>query len=284
MKNLFVLGFLILFLFSFKTEQRKLAKLPKELKEISGLEIASSSSFYAINDGGNDPFIYEINYKGEIFRRIKVLNANNIDWEDICVDDTYRNKLYIGDFGNNKNNRKNLCVYRINLRDVQTKNEVEAEKIPFSYPDQVECPPTKRNRHFDCEAMCIVGSKWLMLFSKNNTKPYNGICSVYRLDLDDGSIKLLSEIKLGKNGYFQNSVTAADFYGTDISNHYYYLSTYSSMYKFTVEGEKFIQKEKIDYKTFSQKESLVVKYINEIYVADERTPLGTGGNLYKIHL
>jgi len=276
-------------LFSFKIEQRKIAKLPKELKEISGLEIASESTFYAINDGGNDPYIYEIDRKGKILRTICVSNAKNLDWEDITIDENDRSKLYIGDFGNNKNSRKNLCIYSINLADMKSKNstsrsnlQVEAEKISFNYPDQAKFPPSKKNRRFDCEAMCLVGSNQLMLFSKNNTKPYDGICYVYSLDLDDLKVELVAEIKMGKNGYFQNSVTAADFYSTDANNAFFYLSTYSSIYKFSFKDGKFIQKDKIDYKTFSQKESLVVKDEYTIYVADETSPLGTGRNLYEI--
>ncbi len=268
---------------AFQIEESKLGKLPKELREISGLELASAASLYAINDGGHEPLVYEIDFKGKILRSVRLKNVKNIDWEDITTDESEQN-LYIGDFGNNLNNRTNLCVYRVKIQDIKTKDEVDAEIIPFAYTEQKDFPPNTKYRRFDCEAMCAVGTDQLLLFTKNNTKPYDGICSVYSLNLENSKVNLISEIKIGKNGYFHNSVTAADFYKTDANKQTFYLSTYSSMYIYEFSAGKFNLKNKISYKTFTQKESLVVKSENEIFVADERSPLGTGGNLHKIQL
>jgi hypothetical protein len=58
-----------------------------------------------------DDEIYEIDTLGNLIRTININSANNSDWEDITQDDL--NNFYIGDFGNNNNDRTNLRIYKI---------------------------------------------------------------------------------------------------------------------------------------------------------------------------
>ncbi|MFC2120918.1 T9SS C-terminal target domain-containing protein, partial [Bacteroidota bacterium] len=76
--------------------------------------------------------------------------------------------LFIGDFGNNNGNRNNLVIYRIPKSDLLKENAsiVTAERINFTYPDQIDYSSKPFNTKFDCEAFVCSGDS-LYLFSKD---------------------------------------------------------------------------------------------------------------------
>ena len=82
--------------------------LPKDLKEVSGTEIVPKSDLiWMVNDSGNKPILFGVNYRGKIIKEIDIRAKNN-DWEDLASDEN--GAIYIGDFGNNSNKRKNLSI------------------------------------------------------------------------------------------------------------------------------------------------------------------------------
>jgi len=202
-----VLGLLTLFISSFVFTQTDF-KLPAELSEISGLEKLNDSTLLAINDGGNDPVLFLLNLSGQIIRQVKVSNAYNTDWEALAIDEKY---VYIGDFGNNMNERKDLCIYRVNRQDIATLNEVTAEKMSISYKEQSAFPPMDQERYFDAEAMTFFeGQLWI--FTKNSTKPFDGKSFMYMVQFEANETKTLSkvsELKLNKTSYLKDAVTSA---------------------------------------------------------------------------
>lgn len=259
------------------SQETKLVHLPKKLKEISGLEQLTDSTLLAINDGGNEACLYEINFKGKVLREITVINAKNIDWEDLAMDEN-KEFLYIGDFGNNSNARKTLSIYKLLVSDIMKGNAVNAKKVDFSYPEQTEYPALKQNKNFDCEAMAVKGNT-IYLFTKSNTKPYIGTSFIYSMTTTGKEFKLEQELNLGNQGYFKNSITAADYH-----NGVFYLSSYSYLYELEQVDKVFKLVQSTHYKRLTQKESLVVLTNNEIILADEKSPLGIGQNLYKLKL
>lgn len=48
---------------------------------------------------------------GNLVRTITIEGVENNDWEDIAKDKN--GFTYIGDFGNNDNDRKNLAIYKV---------------------------------------------------------------------------------------------------------------------------------------------------------------------------
>jgi hypothetical protein len=202
-----VIGLLTLFISSFVFAQTDF-KLPYELSEISGLEKISDSLLIAINDGGNEPILFFLDRRGTITRKVRVSNASNIDWEALAIDEKY---VYIGDFGNNMNERKDLCIYRVNRQDLATLNEVTAEKMIISYKEQTAFPPKDHERYFDAEAMTYFeGQLWI--FTKNSTKPFDGKSFIYMVQFEANQIKALSkvsELKLNKTSYLKDAVTSA---------------------------------------------------------------------------
>jgi hypothetical protein len=114
------------------------------LPELSGLCASSVIGyFWAINDSGNDPYLYLISRNGSIEHVID-LGIDLIDPEDICLArSSIGNIIYIADTGNNKKKRENLSiitlsestalrgfnyaiksdtVFRINPDSIQSKN------------------------------------------------------------------------------------------------------------------------------------------------------------------
>lgn len=155
-----------------------LGSLPAVLSESSGLETSVGGGFWLHNDSGNEPELYRIGPDGNLTRTLRIAGAGNVDWEDLARSNN--GYLYIGDFGNNANNRSNLVIYRIPDPDGWPSDTIPAEAIHFSYPDQYAFPPPPARQNFDMEAMVHLGGK-LYLFSKNRTEPFSGYSSVYRL-------------------------------------------------------------------------------------------------------
>ncbi|MCS5489998.1 hypothetical protein [Algoriphagus limi] len=139
-----------------------LAELDESQNETSGLA-QFGGRLFAINDGDNPNRIYELDPEtGEVLRSVLVENANNRDWESLAQSETH---LFIGDFGNNQGTRQDLAIYRIPWQEVLNQETVQAEKISFRYPNQIDFSP-RENHRFDCEAFLFWKGK-LHLFTKN---------------------------------------------------------------------------------------------------------------------
>jgi len=119
------------------------------------------------------PQLFEIDTLSlNITRTVTITNAENVDWEDIDQDENY---IYIGDFGNNDGNRQNLSIYRISKTDYSTSTTILADKIEFSYEDQINFSTTQ-NSDWDAEALVVLNDE-LIVFTKqwqsNGTVAYS---------------------------------------------------------------------------------------------------------------
>jgi hypothetical protein len=154
-------------------------RLPKELPEASGLHIAAPDSLWWLNDSGNAPLLYCTDGNGNLRRELKVGEAANRDWEDLAADDT--GHLYIGDFGNNDNQRQDLCIY------IFQPGTGALDSIQFRYPDQAAFPPEEREDWtFDMEGF-FYHQDSLHLFSKDKTREHSFITKHYVLPAKAGS-------------------------------------------------------------------------------------------------
>ncbi|WP_062054961.1 SdiA-regulated domain-containing protein [Aquimarina longa] len=158
----------------------KVNKLPKVLNEISGITVLPNHKLYAINDSGNDNTLFILSQKGNIEQQVKIPNAKNIDWEDLAYDKN--NTIYIGDFGNNKNKRKDLTIYKVS--GILT-NTINVSKIEFVFEDQKKFPPKKKNLNFDVEAFIHLNHS-LYLFTKNRSSKSEGITKLYKVSDSSG--------------------------------------------------------------------------------------------------
>lgn len=152
------------------------SELSSDLKEISGLVFAGDR-WWGHNDSGFDEEFFQLNpVNGNTLQKIELKNAKNRDWEDMAFEAP---NLYVGDFGNNTNNRQNLGIYIVPLSAIgnsnsETVQEFEWNFLPFSYIDQtsyVELP--EDSSVFDCEAMIVLEGK-IHLFTKSR-RNYNTV-------------------------------------------------------------------------------------------------------------
>ena len=110
---------------------RELCTLPATLAENSGMLVSAPNRIWLHNDGGNPAKLYLIDTIGTILKEITIQNATNVDWEDMTTD--YQGHLYVGDIGNNNNNRQNLRIYKIPHPDSIQGMAATAEVIDYYY-------------------------------------------------------------------------------------------------------------------------------------------------------
>ncbi len=133
--------------------------------ETSGL-IMANDKLVTHNDSGGEAALYQIDsISGNHSRTVDILGAQNIDWEDICADET---SIYIADFGNNNGTRTDLKIYKVGLDEfIDESNEaVNAEVIEFNYSDQTDFTSEPFATNYDAEALVSYGDS-LYVFTKN---------------------------------------------------------------------------------------------------------------------
>ena len=138
--------------------------LSNTLTEISGL-IKYDDLYWGINDSGGKDELYGFDRSGDIKRTVEIDDAGNDDWESLTQN---KKHIFIGDFGNNGGNRKNLCIYMIKKKDIDNDKQqnAEAKKIEIEYASQERFGYSNMGTPYDCEAMIEFEGN-LYLFSKN---------------------------------------------------------------------------------------------------------------------
>lgn len=255
--------------------------LGKGMGESSGLAVASDTSFYTINDSGNESYLFEINHQGRLIRKIKI-EAKNYDWEDLATDED--GNLFIGDFGNNNNKRKNLRILRIYKRQLK-QSTIKPVIHEFSYPDQKNYPPEKSKLYYDCEGFIVKG-RYAYLFIKNRTEPFDGISKVYRIDINAGrnSIVKVGQIQLCKGGWYPCSVTSASY---DHKSGQLLLLTYSKILVFNQFNFSSINSNKykeVFLNKIEQFESITHHKSGNLFLTSEKHKLLGGNHLHKVRI
>ena len=170
--------------------------LSKQLDETSALEIVSNT-LITINDSGNKPVLFYLDKKGNILNERKLDCCKNNDWESLAAD---KNHIYIADFGNNYDTRKNLSIIKIPIQKSSNENP---EIINFLYPEQKKFKRIYRRSEYDAEALISFGDI-LLIFTKNKRKK---ITEIYSLPKYGGNFKAQ---KIGSLNT-ESIVTGADY-------------------------------------------------------------------------
>ncbi len=240
--------------------------LPNKLNEQSGLELFNNL-IWVNNDSGGENKIFGFNLNGEIKQEITISNAENKDWESLACDNKY---MYIGDFGNNNGNRKDLKVFRISLPDSnKEKINKKADIYNISWSDQKDFTYRSLANNYDCEGFFAYNDS-LYFFSKNwldyKTRMY--VCSSKPGDYD------MSPQAVFNVGF---SVTGADIspngkYVALVG--YKYFKTYLVIF-YDYKGNDFFSGKHISLYLKSLKESqtegLMFVDNNKIYISCEKT-------------
>lgn len=214
MRRALLIGFVLLFSLLGKAQEGKWgelspllkSELPEEVKETSGL-FFHNGRLWTHNDSGGKPILYALDTTTfEVVQRITLDKVKNKDWEDVCTDGE---NVFVGDFGNNKGNRKDLRIYMFSLADIPQRGDavLAVDSITFRFADQTDF--SKRKVHdFDCESF-FASDKCLYLLSKGWE---TGTTRLYRLPKTPGDY--VAEVVNGFDS--QGLLTGADY---DRENH-----------------------------------------------------------------
>jgi hypothetical protein len=221
----------------------EIGEMPRLINESSGLVANADGSLWTHNDSGGASEIYRIDAKGNLLET-KAIQAQNTDWEDICKDKS--GTIFIGDFGNNAQNRRDLCVYKI--------GNDKTEKISFQYGNQTVFDTENIAQNYDCEAFFWFKNK-LYLFSKNWAKKDKGV-KLYELPETAGNFTLYPKDSI----YIKAQVTAASVNpaGTEFA-----LMTYGKLFFFGIENNEINFKKPLYCIKISKKQTEAIAYIND---------------------
>lgn len=253
--------------------------LPSKLKEVSGIALSpDKKTAWAIEDQGNKNIVYGIDQQGKLITEALVENADNTDWEDITADP--QGNIYIGDFGNNDNNRQDLSIVKVDLKDTAQKTTKAIQTTKFHYEGQTEFPPKKSNWLYDCEAFVEMDGNFY-LFTKNRSKGFDGTFLVFQVPNKEGDFeaKLIGKLKLSGK-YSDAAITSAAINSTKDK---IVLLTHKNIHVlsgFTPNDFNGAKIQKISLQHNSQKEALVFLDDKTLLIADEADKK-TGGNVYK---
>lgn len=262
------------------THLNAIADLPKSIKESSACEVIGDT-IWTLEDKGNDAVLYALNSKGELLHRLNISDAKNNDWEDLTSDS--QGNLYIGDFGNNDNDRKNLAIYKISANQLKSDSAVVSLITEFSYPEQTEFPPKKSKLFFDCEAF-FEHNGYFYLFTKNRSAKFDGTTTLYKVPVKAGIQKAVKISDYQTCDKFKScAITSADISpdGKKVvlltNNKAFILSDFSSDDFFSGKKEMI----SLDYD--SQKEGIGFKNNEIIYITDEAEKSGNS-KLFELNL
>lgn len=256
-------------------------KLPKKLKEVSGIISSKNNTIWAIADSGNPNEIYEVNSNGAIVNTIELTNVQNNDWEEITSDT--EGSLYLGDFGNNDNDRKDLAIYKIDKNDLTKTSTASTQKTAFYYPEQTDFPPKKKALFYDCEAFFEMNG-YFYLFTKNRSKDFDGTTFLYKVPNKAGNFaaEKIGEFKTCSD-YNHCCITAASISPDKMKM---VLLTHSKVWLFEdFNADAFLSGNatELELNNYSQKEAVCFSANDTLLIADEKAGT-TGGNVYKAAL
>lgn len=252
-----------------------ITELDAELGECSGVVALPDDRLLMINDSGNEPAIYFTDSTGNILNKQRLPFATNRDWEDLALSSSH---LFVGDFGNNSNKRKDLLIYRVGMEGDSLYDDGE---IKFSYGTQHNFPPEEENMNYDLEAMIHFNDS-IFLFSKNRTEPFTGYTYQYGMPAKPGQYELfpLDSFKTGEGLMESFWVGAA---AISPSKDQLVLLGYDKLWLFrNFSGSRFLQgdAQTFHFKDLTQKESVDFLSEYKLAITDEGADFFGGGYLY----
>ena len=215
------------------------------IDEASGLTASNRHSgvFWTLNDSGGTPRLFAINDQRELLSTLMVKGATNVDWEAITSDG--QGHLYIGDFGNNANQRRDLAIYRVQepakLAEPNAYLTTPAEVFRFRYREQ-RAFPDDAELNFDAEAMFYMPQRdgregMLYLLTKHRSDTRTALYAFRDLKADQVLVpELVDTFDVGgTEHWFGGSVTGAS---VDPSGRRLAILTYHEIFIFDVSGDE----------------------------------------------
>lgn len=271
--------------------QQFIADLDKDLDESSGIAFLPKQNFLVSHNDGGMADLFVMDQCGNLNKTFRISDTKNNDWEELATEPSGR-RLFVGAFGNNDNDRKDLHVIVVDATSFQSEqdgaNLKALYKLNFRYEDQREFPPrSKRQWKYDCEAMFYKQGK-LYLFTKSRAEPYSGESRVYELSAESTEreqeqvARYLGSVWLCNDGRKKCSVTGADY--DPATNTVALLTNYRLYTLSNFPGDAFWRgqlRERL-FADYQQREAIAFKNPRTLYLTNEQRKDAEGGKLYQV--
>ncbi len=285
-KYIVLLSFSLLYACSLKSQEtnfKEVFTLDKKHTEVSGMIFhAPTQKLWMLQDKGNPSELYVYSADGTFENTVTVNNQENTDWEDLSQDKN--GNIYIGNFGNNDNKRKDLRILKVDAATIQFNSVNVSQETTFYYEDQTEFPPKKSNLLYDCEAF-VATNEAFYLFTKNRSKGFDGTFYVYKVPNKNGSFKAEKIATLKTCDQYKScAITGAALNknGNEIA-----LLTHDKVLLIPFVNDDSFKQENITTKELghnSQKEAITFKSDNQLFMADESEKGKKGGTVFMLDL
>ncbi|MFT5686037.1 MAG: hypothetical protein ACI8RZ_006992, partial [Myxococcota bacterium] len=177
----------------------------ESVDEASGLvELRTRPGIWVThNDAGGGPALYVFNLDGELLKILSIAGATHDDWEDITAGPcpiSNQQCLFIGDIGDNSNDRESIIVYAVpepTEDDISLSVEATWE---VTYPDEPE--DSEALVYHPCEGR-------LQLVTKVSNAPAE--VWAFPIEPGKGELTLVAEIDLYAYKLGNYRVTGADW-------------------------------------------------------------------------
>lgn len=262
---------------------KEIFPLDKKHTEVSGMIYHEpTQKLWMLQDKGNPSELYVYSIDGTFENTVKVNNQENTDWEDLSQDT--KGNIYIGNFGNNDNKRKDLRILKVDGANLTSNSINTSQETTFYYEDQTDFPPNKSNLFYDCEAF-IATDEAFYLFTKNRSKEFNGTFFVYKIPNQSGNFKAKKIATLEScNQYKSCAITGA---AMNKSGNKIALLTHDKVLIIPFENHASFSQENITVKELghnSQKEAITFKGDKQLFMADESKKDQKDGYVFTLDL
>lgn len=179
---------------------KKLTDLNNIVSETSGIMVYNGL-IWTNNDSGGEAALYAVDpMSGGVLKKVIINGVSAIDWEDLAIDEEF---VYIGDFGNNNGNRKDLRIIKFPLSELDQDTVYSVSVMTFKYEDQTDFTSEPQATNYDAESLMVLGDS-LFVFSKNwkNLKS-----RIYALPKSFNNYSATVKDSISTNGL----ITGADF-------------------------------------------------------------------------
>jgi hypothetical protein len=250
----------------------RVCTFPLELQENSGMT-EYADLLWNINDGGNEAAIFGFGLKDTVVhQKLIIREAVNTDWEDITQD---KKHLYIGDFGNNLGDRRDLRIYILNKEDILPTSDTisSAGIISYSYEDQTDYTPAANySTPWDCEALIVIDDS-IILFTKDWQTNQT---SLYTLPAKAGKYTAKFRKKYNISGLVTATAWSESKKELLILGYQNYTFTpfISVVPDFSLNNLSFIDLRRINFDMFgTQTEGIAYSSDGSVYVSCEKSPV-----------
>ncbi len=185
-----------------------------EAIEISGVVESRKNEgvLWVHNDAGNAEVLYAMSRDGRHLGSYELVERHGGDWEDLATapdPDTGEYYLFIGDVGDNSENRDYIIVYRVPEPDVDLDQEpveeyIGGDAILLDYPD---------GRSLNAETIMVDPTNQDIYVVQ---KDYEGSAGIYRkpaphYDAERATLELVVELDFASSPLSGGATTGGDF-------------------------------------------------------------------------